>query len=186
MSGHDQPRPACRVSRIDVAGDVGQTRAAIDEIFFLTSRTQSFADVAERNSFHERWLGRYVEKWPRLCFVAENHQGEVVGYLAGCPDNPATSPDFADHRYYTLFEAECRTYPGHLHINVLPANRSEGVGRALIEAFAAACASERISGIHAVTADGGRNNRFFENCGLAVQAHGDWNGMGLVFCGRAL
>ncbi len=184
--GRGQPQSACRVSSLADAVDTGQTRAAMDEIFYHTSQTQSFSDSTKRTAFHERWLGRYLEKWPHLCFYAEDGHGEVVGYLAGCPDNPATSPDFTDHRYYSLFEAECRRFPAHLHVNVRPDNRNDGVGRTLIEAFAAACASEGISGIHAVTADGNRNNRFFESCGLTAQARGEWNGTQLVFCGRVL
>ncbi len=166
--------------------DLDDASAAIDEIFFTTSNKRTFAGDKERSAFRERWLGRYLERWPQWCFVACEDGGEIIGYLAGCPDNPATSPDFADHRYYTLFEDECRRFPAHLHINVLPVARGRGAGNALIEAYAKKCAEGGLPGFHAVTADGNRNNRFFEGCGLSAQAKGTWNGSGLVFFGRAL
>ena len=186
MRGADKAPPGYLVHGVAELEDAARARAAVDDIFFFTSRTQSFSTDAARAAFHDRWLGRYLENWPDLCFVAESEAGDITGYLAGCPDNPVLSPDFADHRYYTLFEDECRTSPAHLHINVLPGHRGEGVGRALIERFAAACRSRACGGLHAVTAEGDRNNRFFENCGLTIRARGDWNGMELVFCGRSL
>lgn len=186
MMSADKAPTGQRIRGIAEHEDAARARAAVDDIFFITSRTQSFSSEAARTAFHERWLGRYLENWPDLCFIAENEAGDITGYLAGCPDNPVLSPDFADHRYYTLFEDECRTFPAHLHINVHPDHRGEGVGRALIERFASACRSRGCGGLHAITADGDPNNRFFENCGLAVRARGDWNGKGLIFCGRAL
>ena len=186
MSGADKAPQDCLIHSVAELKDAARARAAVDDIFFFTSRTQSFSGDAARAAFHERWLSRYLEHWPDLCFVAENGAGDITGYLAGCPDNPVLSPDFADHHYYTLFEAECRLYPAHLHINVHPDNRGEGTGQALIERFAAACRLRACGGLHAVTAEGDRNNRFFENCGLTIRARGDWNGMGLVFCGRSL
>ena len=186
MSGSNRAPPGYRIHCIEEYDDAALARAAVDDIFFATSRTRSFPSDAARTAFHGRWLGRYLENWPGLCFVAQSEAGDVTGYLAGCLDNPALSPDFSDHRYYALFEAECRRFPAHLHINVLPEHRGEGVGRALIARFADACLAQGIAGLHAVTADGDRNNRFFESCGLAVQARGDWDSMGLVFCGRSL
>ena len=173
-------RPFQQGQRHEVVG------AAIEEVFFGTSATPSFPDDAARAAFRERWLGRYLERWPQWCFFAETDAGGVAGYLAGCCDNPATSTDFADHGYYALFDEECRRFPAHLHINVLPEHRGAGVGTDMIAAFAAKCAAQDLPGFHAITADGHRNNAFFERCGLRAEAHGSWNNCSLVLFGRAL
>jgi GNAT superfamily N-acetyltransferase len=160
--------------------------AALHRVFFATSNTKSFADANARAAFRERWLDRYLAGWPGCCFLAEQRGGMVVGYVAGCPDNPSTSPGFTDHPYYTLFEEECRRFPAHLHINVLSDARGGGIGTALIEAFAKSCKAQEIAGCHAVTADGHRNNRFFESCGFTAQARATWHDTRLVFYGRTL
>ena len=158
----------------------------LDAILFMTSTTQEFAGAAERAAFHERWLGRYLKFWPDWCFAALAPDNTAIGYLAGCPTDPATAPQFADIGYYLKFEELCSQFPAHLHINVLPAFRKYGTGATLIEAFAQKCADHGIAGLHAITADGNTNNRFFTRCGLKRRAAIPWNGRQLAFFGRSL
>lgn len=158
----------------------------LDAILFMTANTQTFASDAERAAFHERWLGRYLKYWPEWCFVALAPEDSVVGYLAGCPVNPVDAPQFADIGYYLIFEELCAEYPAHLHINVMDAFRKYGTGRALIEAFAEKCAGTRLPGLHAITADGHENNRFFSRCGLKHRGSARWGDGTLAFFGRAL
>lgn len=62
---------------------------AIDDIFFQSSNTQSFADEKTRAQFRERWLGRYLIHDPQWAYVALDPDARVAGYLAGCLDDPA-------------------------------------------------------------------------------------------------
>ena len=71
----------------------------------------------ERQPFKERWLGRYIAYDIESFFVAITEVSTVAGYLAGCLDNPAHNPRFADNGYYASFGPLCDPYPCHLHIN---------------------------------------------------------------------
>jgi GNAT superfamily N-acetyltransferase len=159
--------------------------AAIDEIFFTSSAVQQFTDDAHRARFRERWLGRYLDRYPECFFVAVT--GDVViGYLAGCLENPAGHPLFADLGYYQAFGPLCATYPAHLHINVAAQARSKGVGAALIEAFAAQVKRAGAPGLHLVTNEGARNVRFYQKCGFDVLDTTPWHGTPVVFMGRRI
>ncbi|MFZ2078680.1 MAG: hypothetical protein WAV38_18920 [Xanthobacteraceae bacterium] len=53
----------------------------------------------ERQPFKERWLGRYIAYDIESFFVAITEVSTVAGYLAGCLNNPAHNPRFADIGY---------------------------------------------------------------------------------------
>lgn len=156
----------------------------IDAIFF--GNAAEAPAQTDRDAFRERWLGRYLARWPEWCFAACDEQGAVPGYLAGCPENPHLSDAFSDHRYYNLFADQCVRYPAHLHVNVAEDARGLGIGAALIDALSGKCRDASIRGLHAVTAYGDPNNSFFEACGMTPEAVADWNGRQLVFYALAL
>ncbi len=143
--------------------------------------------VADRGPpFKERWLGRYIANDIDSFFVAITENSTVAGYLAGCLDNPAHNPRFADIGYYESFAPLCDLYPCHLHINVNERYRNHGVGSALIAAFAAQAASAGRWGIHVVTGERARNVRFYEKKEFRPLAMARWNGADSVFMGRLL
>jgi GNAT superfamily N-acetyltransferase len=108
----------------------------------------------------------------------------VAGYLAGCLDNPAHNPRFADIGYYASFAPLCDCYPCHRHINLDERYRNCGIGSALIAAFAAQAAGAGRSGIHVVTGERARNVRFYEKNEFRPLATAHWNGADVVFMGR--
>jgi GNAT superfamily N-acetyltransferase len=110
----------------------------------------------------------------------------VIGYLAGCLENPRLNALFGDLGYYQAFAPHCASYPCHLHINVAAEARSLGVGAALIEAFAAQVAGIKAPGLHLVTNEGARNVRFYERCGFRVLATTLSHGVPVVFMGRGI
>jgi len=159
-------------------------REQVESIFFEASG-RTFVPGAARDWFHYRWLGRYLDapNDPVLVAIA----GEtVVGYLVGSLENPAEQPRFCDLDYYAAhFAAHCRRFPAHLHINLAPAYRSRGIGRALIDAFVALATAAGVAGVHVVTGKGMRNNRFYERCGFEPIGSAPWNGREVVLLGKA-
>jgi len=159
--------------------------AQVEAIFFEASG-RTFVPGAEREWFRYRWLGRYLDAPgdPVLLAIA----GETVaGYLVGSLENPAEQPRFCDLDYYCgHFAAYCRRFPAHLHINLAPAYRSRGIGRALIDVFAALAAAAGAAGVHVVTGKGMRNNRFYERCGFELIGSTPWNGREVVLLGKDL
>jgi GNAT superfamily N-acetyltransferase len=158
----------------------------IDRIFFASSATQAFESADERAIFRERWLGRYLDLWPHLFLVAAMPDGRIAGYLAGCLDDPAASPLFADHPYLQSFAHLTPNYPAHLHVNVDPAWRSFGVGADLVNGFCDIARQCRSPGVHVVTALGARNVGFYRRNGFEPVATAAWNGRALVMLGRRL
>jgi GNAT superfamily N-acetyltransferase len=160
-------------------------REQVESIFFAASG-RSFMPGPERDWFRYRWLGRYLDAPGDPVLVAI--VGETVaGYVVGSLENPAEQPRFCDLDYYaTHFAAHCRRFPAHLHINLAPAYRSRGIGRALIDAFAALAVAAGAVGVHVVTGKGMRNNRFYERCGFEPIGSAAWNGREVVLLGKEL
>ena|SRR5215469_5785491 len=71
------------------------------------SRRFSSPPVRRRQPFKERWLERYIAYDIESFFVAITEVSTVAGYLAGCLDNPAHNPRFADNGYYASFAPLC-------------------------------------------------------------------------------
>lgn len=170
--------------------DVRDDRAivgAVEAVFFEASG-RTFEPGPERDAFRERWLGRYLERWPELAFVLRAHalNRRIAGYLVGCLDNPAESPLFADLPYFETFAPLCARYPAHLHINLAPAFRGQGAGGLLIEAFAAVARRRGAPGLHVVTGAGARNVGFYGRAGFIEAGRTSWNGHDVVFLGRPL
>jgi GNAT superfamily N-acetyltransferase len=175
-----------RVVRLMDEPDWRSRLLPIEEIFFATSPSAKTLRPDEREPFKERWLGRYIAYDIESFFVAITEVSTVAGYLAGCLDNPAHNPRFADIGYYASFAPLCDCYPCHLHINLDERYRNRGIGSALIDAFAAQAESAGRSGIHVVTGEQARNVRFYEKNEFRPLATARWNGAVAVFMGRLL
>jgi GNAT superfamily N-acetyltransferase len=121
-----------RVVRLVDEPDWKSLLSPIEEIFFATSPSAKTLRPDERQPFRERWLGRYIAHDIESFFVAITEVSTVAGYLAGCLNNPARNPRFADIGYYASFAPLCDRYPCHLHINLDEGYRNRGIGSALI------------------------------------------------------
>jgi GNAT superfamily N-acetyltransferase len=162
------------------------THRDIERIFFVSAARTTFADAAERSAFLERWLGRYLSQDRSHAFLARSRAGAVVGYLVGCLDDPARTTRFGDIGYYAGFADLTADYPAHLHINLDPAWRSQGIGGRLIEAFVDHAVKHGAPGVHVVTGAAGRNGGFYRRCGFVPLREANWNSARIVLLGRAL
>ena len=167
---------------VDFVRHIGE----IDDIFFVSSAKQDFSDSQEKESFRERWLGRYIANHGGNFFVALDASGRVVGYLAGCLENPTELAHFADIEYFQTLADICRDYPAHLHVNVAPEWRNRGLGAALIERFALWARLQSAAGIHLVTSSTARNIPFYRRAGFRELRTFPWNSGISVCMGRKL
>jgi GNAT superfamily N-acetyltransferase len=172
------------ICRLRDGADRSKVAAQLDAIFFEASPTKAFANSAARAAFRERWLGRYVVHYPNEVFLACEADGHVVGYLVGCLEDPARATLFEDLSYVEDFGPITQEFPAHLHINVKAAFRSRGIGRMLIEAFAAHAAAAGAPGMHIVTGELAGNVTFYRRCGFEPLASTEWDGKRLVLLGR--
>ncbi|OYW54472.1 MAG: hypothetical protein B7Y80_05215 [Hyphomicrobium sp. 32-62-53] len=167
-----------------------QARAEIDRIFFESSATTTFASDDARETFHDRWLGRYLAHDARHAFLAVAAPGTaeetIAGYLVGSLDDPAQAARFYDLGYFKSVAALTAQYPAQLHVNLAEAWRGQGVGGALVEAFCAHARAAGAPGVHVFTGRGMRNVRFYEAAGFRDVGAVAWNGSEIVMLGRSL
>lgn len=163
----------------------------LDEIFFESSATKTFASEAARAAFRQRWLGRYLDADPRLvllAFVAGDAPGSerLVGYLAGDLDDPAATGRYSDIGYFPALAAWTARFPAHLHVNVASDERSLGIGARLVESFVREVAAAGRPGVHVVTGADSRNVAFYRRNGFTGAHEFDWQGNRLIFLGRLI
>jgi GNAT superfamily N-acetyltransferase len=177
--------PTCRLLELDAPWRHPELIAQVDAVFWQTA-ARTFPPGAEREAFRERWLGRYL-KGGDVVFLALAGGGRVAGYLVGAVSDPSSEARFADIEYFrTAFAALARRFPAHLHINLDAGFRNQGIGAALIEAFAQRAKKAGAAGMHAVTGKGLRNVGFYQRCGFTERGGAVWNGREIVFLGREL
>ena len=130
------------------------------------------------------YAGGYAAISPETVFVAEDDEG-VAGYILGPADTrafeaemeaqwwpplrtrypdvggPPASPDARMchllHHPARLPDIIVQPYPAHLHINLLPRLRGQGIGQALVDRWRNAVAALGAMGVHLVV--GMRNAR---------------------------
>jgi GNAT superfamily N-acetyltransferase len=157
----------------------------IDEIFFESSG-RGPSPEPDRETFRERRLGRFLHG-NDIVLLAADVDENVIGYLVGALRNPAEQDRFADISYFRAeFSTLCRQYPAHLHINLSPAHRGQGLGSRLIETFAGIARDAGAPGLHVVTGKELRNVRFYLRCGFVPRGYAPRNGGEIVFLGRRL
>lgn len=201
MNTADQTGSAVQIRRLtDLVNDVAvplDITAQIDAIFFQTA-SRTFVDPDQRARFRYLWLGQYLDHDADKVHVAierdrqrdgqQESRGQirVLGYLVGCWENPVTSQRFASLPFFRDFAAQCRAFPGQLHVNLDAQARSRGIGRRLVDAFAHQSQAAGVPGIHVVTGQNARNVQFYARAGFTQQATTGWGGTDVVFLGRSL
>lgn len=157
-------------------------RAALRVIFFQSTSRTAFADEDERERFFVTWTGWYLDNAPRDVWFLPDGGGGYAGYLTGCRDSAAVDGPGRVIPKYGVFADLFAAFPAHLHINLAPDARGLGLGRRLIDAFAADCISDGLAGMHVVTGVGARNAAFYTRAGFI---HAVERGP-LLFLGRPL
>jgi GNAT superfamily N-acetyltransferase len=158
----------------------------IEDIFFQSSAKRDFCTEKERQSFREKWLGRYILKHRDSFFVAFDDAGRAIGYLAGCLENPTTLYHFNDIGYLSFIDDICQIYPGHFHVNVAEQCRNHGLGVVLVEQFANWARFRAVPGIHLVTSSTSRSVPFYRRSGFSELRTFPWNSGTAVCMGRKL
>jgi ribosomal protein S18 acetylase RimI-like enzyme len=162
-----------------------QDSRAIREIFFLSSSRQTFASDDEREKFFSLWTDYYFKHAPELIFLDRDEKGRVRGYLMGAADSSKASTFYKDSlKSYAVFSDLFARFPAHLHINVHPSGRSQGVGARLIETFVAELRQRGIAGVHIVTSPDSANRAFYLRNGFTFEEIRKFRGTPLLFMGR--
>lgn len=168
----------------------GRVLAELDDIFFDTSGTKTFASAEERAAFRARWLGRYLQHDPDHAFLAviesETPDEMIAGYLVGSLDDPAKAARFDDLTYFKTLAHLTARYPAQLHLNLAAPWRGQGVGGALVDEFCVHAQKQGAPGVHVFTGRGMRNVRFYEAAGFAEVGSASSNGRAIVMLAKTL
>lgn len=155
----------------------------IKNIFFVSSLKQTFVSDNEKQQFFKLWTEYYLnQNWPGKTTYIKNGP-EVLGYVMW-----ATNSNLAKNYYeqllpsYTLFEDLFDEFPAHLHINLSPKARGQGVGSQLIEYVLTTYGTN--GPFHIVTSEGARNQSFYLKNGFTFTVTKDFCGAALAFMGR--
>ena len=170
---------------LDVASHTGLA-AGLDDVFFQSSNTQTFASAEVRDKFRERWLGRYLGSYPQWTYVALTADRRVAGYLAGCLDDPARTALFSDNVHFAIFRDLTAQFPAHLHVNLAADYRGDGIGSALVERFCGDARNAGAGGVHVITGRGARNVGFYTRNGFLTRGVTGEGAAEVVFLGRTL
>ncbi len=176
----------CRIEPYPAVAHCAGVTTGLDHVFFTSSATRSFASDEVRQAFRERWLGRYLDRFPDCAFVAFDGDGEVAGYVVGSLDDPARNPLFGDIGYFALLADVTQRFPAQLHVNVREDCRSAGLGATLVARFAALARSHGCPGLHVVTAKTMRNVGFYLRNGFRRERSFPWHGHELLFLAQPL
>ena len=174
------------IHRLRDVADAARLEPGIDAVFVQSSNTQTFASDASRSAFRERWLGRYLLFDTDWAYVALSSDGAVAGYLVASLDDPAQTPRFDDTAYFAEFANLTRRFPAHLHVNLAPEHRSEGIGSWLIARLIDDARKTGVPGVHVVTSRGARNVAFYARNGFTERGATGEGDREIVFLGREM
>ena len=163
-----------------------ETLNRVREIFFLSSNRKKFASEDERDDFFKTWTDYYFKFCPEL--ILFDHDGaKIRGYLMGCADSASAELFYRDRlKSYAVFANLFSRFPGHLHINVHPDGRSQGVGARLIAQFEEILKKRGVRGLHIVTSPESANTAFYLRNGFSYKEIRDWQNHSLLFMGKTL
>lgn len=163
-----------------------RSKGEIREIFFLSSSRQDIADEAEKEKFWHNWTSYYFSNEPDLIFVSLM-EDRTIGYLMGCCDSTGASQQISQRiASYRLFDDLFPEYPAHLHMNLHPDFRGQGLGEELVQAFVSELMVRQIRGVHLVTTTSARNVRFYKKTGFEDIDQRRFRDADLLFMGRSL
>lgn len=156
------------------------------EIFFLSSNRHEFLTEEEKQNFWHRWTDYYFTKCPDLIFVYMVNE-KIAGYILGSADSTKAQTELTkDLPSFTLFSDMFPKYPGHLHINLHPDYRGQGMGGLLIKSLCRELHRRGCPGVHLVTAPEARNVSFYRQQGFTHEQTRDWKDSPLLFIAREL
>ena len=191
MAG-SSPTPAAPVVRPCREGDL----AAVYDVCLRTAAAGGDArgTYEDGDLVADVFAGPYVHLEPDLAFVLDDGT-RAVGYVVGTADTagfvrayrdawlprlagrhpvPPSPPRTPDEHVAALLHSPERMllpdladFPAHLHVDLLPAHRGSGHGRALLETFFAAAARAGAPAVHlGVAAENTRARGFYDRLGF--------------------
>ncbi|MBR5428716.1 MAG: GNAT family N-acetyltransferase [Clostridia bacterium] len=150
----------------------------------LNSEGPCDMDEAGRHYILTTYCDYYLEKEPQNCFVAADENDRAIGYVICAENYGAYRPVFLKEyvpripakqlmhriaaRGSTILQNKYKkTYPAHLHIDVLPEYQRQGLGHKMVDALCAHLKEKGVRGVMLTVGTGNNVGRsFYEKYGF--------------------
>jgi GNAT superfamily N-acetyltransferase len=164
----------------------------VRQIFFGTSVVQVFPSEQTKSQFEWKYLGWYLETHKNLFFVADSsetaeavdHQSQILGYIACCPDTQRASSLIDANPSLKVFTDLYEEFPAHLHINLSADARGKGLGSLLIQHLESKLKKQGVKGLHLLTSPDARNRSFYAKNGFQFEMKRPYKDASLLFMGK--
>ena len=158
--------------------------ARVREVCMRTGPKASLEEGPARTLLLATYMDYYIEREPHNCFVIADDGDSAVGYILCAEDyRPYREIFFRDYAPRSkglglARRAEClgagylprffyKTYPAHLHIDILPAYQRMGLGTKLMDTLTAHLRQKGIGGVMlGVSSTNEKGIRFYKKYGF--------------------
>ena len=161
----------------------------VTQIMQLFNADLNFESEQKREAFEDRWMGPYLQDLPSetLFFLAKDDDDVVQGYLLLAQDSKLFLEAFSNRaKSYQVFSDLFEEYPAHLHINLTPNCRGQGVGSKLMKSLIVHLTEQKVEGVHLVTSPDARNVSFYRSNGFLVEEQRPLRSTPLLFMGQKI
>ncbi len=128
----------------------------------------------------------YVDFDKNICYVAEDEDCGVVGYILCAPDTKAyccnamrnhikpllktsTLNALAAIGEFAVYMLLSKKYPAHMHIDILPSHQRMGLGTQLVDTLLAQLRNANVKSMFLITDTGNKKGpRFYEKYGFEL------------------
>lgn len=143
-----------RIRRAELGDAKGMAKVHVDSwrTTYKEIVHQSFLDSLSYSERETRWSKQITDQ---EVFVAENEQGEIVGFAAGGKERSGTYPDY-DGELYAIY--------------LLKEVQGQGIGKALVKRVAHSMLEKGYNSMLVLVLAENRSRYFYETLG-AVQIH---------------
>ncbi len=156
----------------------------VRQIFFETSSRKKFQNEEERERFFEKYVGYYLQHFPKFCLVALE-QSRILGYLVASPSTGGKEL-LSLQPHLEVFKKEFVAFPAHLHMNCHHEARGQGIGRLMMEMIEELLRAESIIGLHIMTSPDSSNKFFYHKLGFDHQVLETFKGTPILLMGKNL
>lgn len=161
-------------------------REACRHICIQTAAAQRVKTEKQRQALVTVYSDSYVDFEKNLCYVAQDEQGTVCGYILCAPDTKAYCKNamrnhilplmkhspvaaFSAIAEFAVFLLLSRKRSAHMHIDILPTHQRMGLGTKFVDTLIRQLREDGVNGLFLITDTGNKKGpRFYQKYGFKL------------------
>lgn len=163
-----------------------EDREACQHICIATAAPERVRTEKQKTALACVYSDSYIDFDENICFVAEDEEAGVVGYILCAPDTKAYCRNALRHHILPLFKSApsnafaavgeffvfcllADKRPAHMHIDILPTHQRIGLGTRMVDTLFAELRRKNVKGLFLITDTGNKKGpRFYEKYGFKL------------------